>query len=174
MFPAPHQALALMWCCSSPGVEWVGTLLVVWYALCAQGAASVTRSHVVPSFSLRHTSLLAPLPAHPPVSTRAPPTALGPVLFGAHRVPAPPARRPCCAHQGGGGGTREKRQRTRTGRGPDAGRTIAFKETDADRTRTGRGAHDSIQRNGRGPDADRTRGARKHSKKRTRTGRGRS
>eukprot|EP00661_Eupelagonemidae_sp_cell13_P023625 gene23625-biopygen16367 len=33
----------------------------------------------------------------------------------------------------------EKRQRTRTGRGPDAGRTTEFKETDADRTRTGRG-----------------------------------
>eukprot|EP00661_Eupelagonemidae_sp_cell13_P011183 gene11183-biopygen16842 len=32
----------------------------------------------------------------------------------------------------------EKRQRTRTGRGPDAGRTIGCKETDADRTRTGR------------------------------------
>eukprot|EP00661_Eupelagonemidae_sp_cell13_P015707 gene15707-biopygen21732 len=32
-----------------------------------------------------------------------------------------------------------KRQRTRTGRGPDAGRTIEFEETDADRTRTGRG-----------------------------------
>eukprot|EP00661_Eupelagonemidae_sp_cell13_P022084 gene22084-biopygen20710 len=30
-----------------------------------------------------------------------------------------------------------KRQRTRTGRGPDAGRTIEFEETDADRTRTG-------------------------------------
>eukprot|EP00661_Eupelagonemidae_sp_cell13_P025775 gene25775-biopygen3021 len=28
-----------------------------------------------------------------------------------------------------------KRQRTRTGRGPDAGRTIGIKETDADRTR---------------------------------------
>eukprot|EP00661_Eupelagonemidae_sp_cell13_P005817 gene5818-biopygen1221 len=34
---------------------------------------------------------------------------------------------------------RGKRQRTRTGRGPDAGRTIEFEETDADRTRTGRG-----------------------------------
>eukprot|EP00661_Eupelagonemidae_sp_cell13_P010463 gene10463-biopygen22819 len=34
---------------------------------------------------------------------------------------------------------RGKRQRTRTGRGPDAGRTIESKETDADRTRTGRG-----------------------------------
>eukprot|EP00661_Eupelagonemidae_sp_cell13_P020248 gene20248-biopygen13087 len=32
----------------------------------------------------------------------------------------------------------EKRQRTRTGRGPDAGHTLGFKETDADRTR-GRG-----------------------------------
>eukprot|EP00661_Eupelagonemidae_sp_cell13_P016699 gene16699-biopygen12829 len=32
---------------------------------------------------------------------------------------------PCC----------EKRQRTRTGRGPDAGRTIEVEETDADRTR---------------------------------------
>eukprot|EP00661_Eupelagonemidae_sp_cell13_P018892 gene18892-biopygen3975 len=32
-----------------------------------------------------------------------------------------------------------KRQRTRTGHGPDAGRTIYFEETDADRTRTGRG-----------------------------------
>eukprot|EP00661_Eupelagonemidae_sp_cell13_P007898 gene7898-biopygen22577 len=30
-------------------------------------------------------------------------------------------------------------RRARTGRGPDAGRTIAFEETDADRTRTGRG-----------------------------------
>eukprot|EP00661_Eupelagonemidae_sp_cell13_P023110 gene23110-biopygen13345 len=29
-------------------------------------------------------------------------------------------------------------RRTRTGRGPDAGRTIEFEETDADRTRTGR------------------------------------
>eukprot|EP00661_Eupelagonemidae_sp_cell13_P022547 gene22547-biopygen10263 len=34
-----------------------------------------------------------------------------------------------------------------------AGETAA----DADRTRTGRGPHDRIQRNGRGPDADRTR-----------------
>eukprot|EP00661_Eupelagonemidae_sp_cell13_P015110 gene15110-biopygen11195 len=33
------------------------------------------------------------------------------------------------------GGYREKRQRTRTGRGPDAGHTIEFEETDADRTR---------------------------------------
>eukprot|EP00661_Eupelagonemidae_sp_cell13_P012936 gene12936-biopygen23009 len=33
----------------------------------------------------------------------------------------------------------EKRQRTRTGRGPDAGRTIEFEGTDADRTRAGRG-----------------------------------
>eukprot|EP00661_Eupelagonemidae_sp_cell13_P005752 gene5752-biopygen11773 len=32
-----------------------------------------------------------------------------------------------------------KRQRTRTGRGPDAGHTIESKEMDADRTRTGRG-----------------------------------
>eukprot|EP00661_Eupelagonemidae_sp_cell13_P007444 gene7444-biopygen16552 len=32
-----------------------------------------------------------------------------------------------------------KRQRTRTGRGPDAGHTIEFEEADADRTRTGRG-----------------------------------
>eukprot|EP00661_Eupelagonemidae_sp_cell13_P015873 gene15873-biopygen21746 len=32
-----------------------------------------------------------------------------------------------------------KRQRTRTGRGPDAGRMLEFKDTDADRTRTGRG-----------------------------------
>eukprot|EP00661_Eupelagonemidae_sp_cell13_P007351 gene7351-biopygen7544 len=37
------------------------------------------------------------------------------------------------------GTPRGKRQRTRTGRGPDAGRTIEFEETDADRTRTGRG-----------------------------------
>eukprot|EP00661_Eupelagonemidae_sp_cell13_P020083 gene20083-biopygen11567 len=28
-----------------------------------------------------------------------------------------------------------KRQRTRTGRGPDAGRTLEFEQTDADRTR---------------------------------------
>eukprot|EP00661_Eupelagonemidae_sp_cell13_P025038 gene25038-biopygen8983 len=34
---------------------------------------------------------------------------------------------------------RGKRKRARTGRGPDAGRTIQFKETDAGRTRTGRG-----------------------------------
>eukprot|EP00661_Eupelagonemidae_sp_cell13_P014172 gene14172-biopygen5094 len=50
---------------------------------------------------------------------------------------------------GGGGGSPPrrsstaypwgKRQRTRTGRGPDAGRTIEFEETGADRTRTGRG-----------------------------------
>eukprot|EP00661_Eupelagonemidae_sp_cell13_P021300 gene21300-biopygen5658 len=33
----------------------------------------------------------------------------------------------------------EKRQRTRTGRGPDAGRTMQYKQTDADRTRIGRG-----------------------------------
>eukprot|EP00661_Eupelagonemidae_sp_cell13_P019239 gene19239-biopygen22023 len=33
----------------------------------------------------------------------------------------------------------EKRQRTQIGRGPDAGRTTEFKETDADRMRTGRG-----------------------------------
>eukprot|EP00661_Eupelagonemidae_sp_cell13_P011575 gene11575-biopygen3364 len=33
----------------------------------------------------------------------------------------------------------EKRQRTRPGRGPDAGRTTEFKETGADRTRAGRG-----------------------------------
>eukprot|EP00661_Eupelagonemidae_sp_cell13_P015579 gene15579-biopygen9724 len=41
--------------------------------------------------------------------------------------------RPCCwrAHRPPWG----KRQRTRTGRGPDAGRTIEIKETDADRTR---------------------------------------
>eukprot|EP00661_Eupelagonemidae_sp_cell13_P025583 gene25583-biopygen13534 len=38
-----------------------------------------------------------------------------------------------------GSGAWEKRQRTRTGRGPDAGRTIEIEETDADRTRTGRG-----------------------------------
>eukprot|EP00661_Eupelagonemidae_sp_cell13_P012405 gene12405-biopygen10988 len=36
-----------------------------------------------------------------------------------------------------GPGRNEKR--TRSGRGPDAGRTAEFKETDADRTRTGSG-----------------------------------
>eukprot|EP00661_Eupelagonemidae_sp_cell13_P008131 gene8131-biopygen70 len=43
---------------------------------------------------------------------------------------------------GRGGGSqpaaRRKRQRTRTGRGPDAGRTMEFEETDAGRTRRGR------------------------------------
>eukprot|EP00661_Eupelagonemidae_sp_cell13_P010266 gene10266-biopygen9322 len=34
-----------------------------------------------------------------------------------------------------GRGHTGKRQRTRTGRGPDAGRTMEFEETDADRTR---------------------------------------
>eukprot|EP00661_Eupelagonemidae_sp_cell13_P010101 gene10101-biopygen7737 len=34
----------------------------------------------------------------------------------------------------------EKRQRTRAGRAPDAGRTIAIRATDAGRTRTGREA----------------------------------
>eukprot|EP00661_Eupelagonemidae_sp_cell13_P010416 gene10416-biopygen18296 len=63
----------------------------------------------------------------------------------------PPMRSGCphCADFRRGGSSRNglilfvaswgKRQRTRTGRGPDAGRTIEFEETDADRTRAGRG-----------------------------------
>eukprot|EP00661_Eupelagonemidae_sp_cell13_P023151 gene23151-biopygen1237 len=50
-----------------------------------------------------------------------------------------PLAGPCSGGWGGRESPREKRQRTRTGRGPDAGRTIEFEETDADRTRTGRG-----------------------------------
>eukprot|EP00661_Eupelagonemidae_sp_cell13_P016621 gene16621-biopygen9802 len=48
--------------------------------------------------------------------------------LGEQGMPAPRTRHP-----------RGKRQRTRTGRGPDTGRAIEFEETDADRTRTGRG-----------------------------------
>eukprot|EP00661_Eupelagonemidae_sp_cell13_P014224 gene14224-biopygen6565 len=59
--------------------------------------------------------------------------------FQASSEPKIGAKSHLLAIGGGVRGVREKRQRTRTGRGPDAGRTIEFEETDADRTRTGRG-----------------------------------
>eukprot|EP00661_Eupelagonemidae_sp_cell13_P015559 gene15559-biopygen5201 len=48
-----------------------------------------------------------------------------------------------------------KRQRTRTGRGPDAGRTLEFEQTDADRTRAtgqGRTEQNRAEQSSTGPD----------------------
>eukprot|EP00661_Eupelagonemidae_sp_cell13_P018883 gene18883-biopygen914 len=72
----------------------------------------------------------------------------------AERLALPPVTIPKCPRQSGvfplrgeacpppgrdGSGRAPHDRRTRTGRGPDAGRTIEFEEADADRTRTGRG-----------------------------------
>eukprot|EP00661_Eupelagonemidae_sp_cell13_P022939 gene22939-biopygen8812 len=124
-----------MRCCSSFGVEWVGECPETFVGkldYSQRPSVSFARPERACGGSDRgaKAGILRPRPSleswthlrsHPP-----PPRARA-----ARRVGAEAQRetRICSPEKG------EKRQQTWTGRGPDAGRTVEFEETDADRTR---------------------------------------
>eukprot|EP00661_Eupelagonemidae_sp_cell13_P010807 gene10807-biopygen18337 len=116
-FPAPHQALALMWCCSSFGVEWVGV---------REGTGGVPETVVGRlDYSQRPSvSFACPERARAAVriATRRPEFPAFGGITGA--VPVIPPRVPgafefCCMGE----------------TAADASHTIDFEETDASRTR---------------------------------------